>query len=350
MRPETFIILSPGFAANEADTTCLPAQQLFIKLLKEKCPSLNIIVLAFQYPFTASEYDFHNCRVIAFGGKGRSKFFRLLLWRSIWKKLKKLNKENNITGLLSFWCGEAALIGNRFGKKYQIKHHCWILGQDAKKENKYVRRIKPSSMELIALSDFIQKEFEKNHHIKPQQVIPIGVDPDEFPEQNITRDIDVLGVGSLIPLKQYDVFIEIISRLNQELPPVKAMICGKGQEENKLKQLIIKYSLQDDLLLAGELPHDKVLQLMKRSKVFLHTSNYEGFGAVCIEALYAGTPVISFCKPMNELIPHWHIVQTKEDMIQKAIDILKNPSVEYNPVMPYTMQETVERVMQLFGK
>ena len=54
---DTLVILSPGFAANEADTTCLPPMQLFVKALKEICPGLNIIVIAFQYPFFADDKE-----------------------------------------------------------------------------------------------------------------------------------------------------------------------------------------------------------------------------------------------------------------------------------------------------
>ena len=51
MNPKnTLIILSPGFAANEEDTTCLPPQQVFVKALNRNFPSLQIIILAFQYP------------------------------------------------------------------------------------------------------------------------------------------------------------------------------------------------------------------------------------------------------------------------------------------------------------
>ena len=350
MKPETFIILTPGFAPDEADSNCLPAHQSFVRLLKERYSSLNIIVLAFQYPFISSEYDWHHCRVIAFGGRGRSKLYRLLLWRRVWKKLKHLCKENNIIGLFSLWCSEAALVGSRFGKNHGILHYCWLLGQDAKKNNAYAGRIKPLAKELVAISDFIQEEFEKNYRIRPQHVIPIGIDPTEFPEGNMEREIDVLGAGSLIPLKQYDVFIEIISGLKQKLPGIKALICGKGPEENKLHQLIDTNGLRQHCTLAGELPHDQLLLQMKRSRVFLHTSNYEGFGIVCIEALFAGMPVISFCKPMNVVIKNWHIVQTKEEMIQKAVDILNAHAIEYDPVLLYTMEDTVEKIMQLYGK
>jgi len=350
MKPEALVILIPGFAANDADSTCLPSQQSFIRMLKEKYPTLNIFVLAFQYPFVPTEYDLNGARVIAFGGRGRSKLFRLLLWRKVWKKLKHINSSQHIIGLLSFWCGECALVGHRFGKKYNIKQHCWIMGQDARSGNKYVAKIKPAADELIALSDFIQRGFENNYGRRPQQVIPLGIDPAQFATENIFRDIDVLGAGSLIPLKQYDVFIEVIGRIKNQLPGIKAILYGKGPEENKLRQLIEVNSLRDTITLAGELPHPKLLQQMKRSRVFLHTSEYEGFGIVCIEALYAGASVISFCKPMDKDIPHWHVVQTKEEMIQKAIDLLKDNNTIYHSILPFTMQESVDGVMQLFGK
>src|ERR1700678_2594617 len=97
--PDTLVILSPGFPANEADTTCMPPQQIFVKALKEICPGLNIIVLAFQYPFVATEYQWHGVKVIAIGGKSKGKSFRLLTWLKAWLILRKLNEENQVIGL-----------------------------------------------------------------------------------------------------------------------------------------------------------------------------------------------------------------------------------------------------------
>jgi glycosyltransferase involved in cell wall biosynthesis len=100
-------------------------------------------------------------------------------------------------------------------------------------------------------------------------------------------------------------------------------------------------------LLTGELPHKEVLQLMQRAKVFLHTSSYEGFGMVCIEALYAGATVISFTKPMTESIPNWYRADSKEAMANMASDFL-NFSSSYKPELPYTIEETVKKIMGLF--
>ena len=56
---------------------------------------------------------------------------RLLLWRRLWRTLRRVKKENNIVGLFSFWCGECAFIGKWFGKFNAVKDLCWISGQDA---------------------------------------------------------------------------------------------------------------------------------------------------------------------------------------------------------------------------
>ena len=115
-----------------------------------------------------------------------------------------------------------------------------------------------------------------------------------------------------------------------------------------LQQLIVRSGAQDIIELTGEKPHHETLALMQRSKIFLHTSCYEGFSTVCLEALYAGCQVISFIKPMDHDIDHWHIVKSKSEMVQKVIDVLKNPATEYTQVMPYVMDDTARSVMKLF--
>jgi glycosyltransferase involved in cell wall biosynthesis len=180
-------------------------------------------------------------------------------------------------------------------------------------------------------------------------MIPNGIVPELFTRpDSAKRDIDILGVGTFEPLKQYDLFPEIIKFLKSDLPGIKACHCGIGSERAKVELLIKKYGLEENFYLLGGKSHEEVLQLMQRTKVFLHTSNYEGFGVVCLEALYAGAHVISFCKPMDQEIPRWNIVNSTEEMIKKASEILHDPNIDYKPVMPYTMERSVKAVMGLF--
>lgn len=346
--PQVLVILTPGFPENDLDTSCLPFLQSLIRTINKDFSFIKIIVLSFQYPFTSGEYLWNDNTVFSFAGRNKGKFSRRLLWFRVWRKLKKIKNENNLIGLFSLWLGECALIGHDFGKSFGIPHHCWIAGQDAKSKNKFVTKIKPSSDELIAISDFIADEFFKNYLIRPVHVIPNGIECELFENISYQRTIDVLGAGSLIPLKRYDIFIDCIFQIKKTLPHICSIIAGKGQQALALQRKIRGRDLENNIILNGEMEHQNLLCLMQQSKIFLHPSCYEGFSMVCLEALYAGCHVISFCKPMNNDFENWHIVKTEEEMIEKAREILSQPDVEYQSVMPYSINQTAKSVMKLY--
>jgi glycosyltransferase involved in cell wall biosynthesis len=348
-KQDTLVILSPGFPKDETDTTCVPPQQLFVKALKEICPGLNIIVISFHYPFISAEYEWRGIKVIALGGKDKGQLHRLATWTKVWFVLNKLNKEHQLIGLLSFWFGECAFVGDYYARTHKLSHYSWLLGQDAKKGNKYFKWIKPKGDSLIALSDFLARETKKNYKIMPANVIPVGIDASLFPVETIKRDIDILGVGSLIPLKQYNIFIEAIAAIKDFFPDVKTVICGKGPELENLQALAAMYNLDNNISFVGELSHTGVLALMQRSRVFLHTSKYEGYGAVLSEALYAGAHVVSFCKPMDKDYRHHHIVKDKEQINLELLSILKNSRPGHDRVLTNSIQQVAKNMISLFA-
>jgi glycosyltransferase involved in cell wall biosynthesis len=346
---QVLIIVTPGFPKDEADTTCLPAQQNLIKAINAKFPATKIIICSFQYPFFRSAYLWHGNRVIAFGGRNRSKLFRVLLWQKVWRQLKKMEQEYRIMAVLSFWYGECALIAERFATKFHLQHYCWLLGQDAKKENKYVHKANIQACNLIALSDFINDEFTRNYNIRPLHTIPFGIDIKEYPGELQQRDIDIVAAGSLIPLKQYKIFVSVIALLQKDFPSIKVLLCGDGPEKDSLQYLINTLSLEQNIILTGEKPHKEILSIMQRSKIFLHPSSYEGFGMVCAEALYAGCEVISFVQPVNEPVKHWHIVKNDQEMYGQCYRLLKTANAAGERLLLYNIDDTAVEVMKLFG-
>lgn len=348
LKKKTLVILTPGFPGDEADSTCIPDRQIFVKKLKENFPLLNIVILAFQYPFQSKTTNWHGMQVMCLNGRNKGRLNRLVTWYNAWKALNQLKRENHLIGLLSFWIGECSLIAKLFGEIHSLRYHFWILGQDAKLGNKYVKVIRPRGEELIALSNFLSDEFYKNYAIKPLHIIPNGIDPQIFSSTSIKKDIDVLAAGSLIPLKQFHVFLQIIKDMKGYFPDIKAIIAGHGPEKNRLQALVETLELKQNVLLPGEKPHQQVLQLMQRTRVFLHPSLYEGFSSVCLEALYAGAHVVSFCKPMKEDVKHWHVVTNENEMLQKAIEILHDPAADHSSVMPFSMNDNAKMVMELY--
>lgn len=346
-KSQTLVILTPGFPKDETDSTCLPLQQSLLRTISKNHSTIRLIILSFQYPYLASTYTWNGITVKSFGGKNKPGVQRWWLWQKIKTELRLIHEQNKIAGILSFWCGECALLGSQFAARHQLIHRCWILGQDAKTGNKYVNRIKPGKKELIALSDFITSEMEKNHGIRPFTVIPPGIDPGMFPSNGSEKTIDILGAGSLIPLKRFDLFVELVAEIRKEIPWLRVAICGEGPERKKLEEQISLLGLKETIILTGELPHTELLKLMQQTKIFLHTSSYEGFGMVCLEALYAKAKVISFVKPMNAAIHNWVTADTKEIMLKKILGLLKTDT-SYESVLPYKMKDCAQNIAKLF--
>ncbi len=344
----TLIILSPGFPKDEADTACLPFLQTFVRSLNKVDPSLKIIVLAFQYPFFVKEYVWENATVIAFNGRNRKKPFKLFLWLRILARVKTLFRRNNVIGIFNLWFGECALVGKWIAKKYRVRSLTWILGQDAKENNKHFRKIKPKPEDLIAMSDFLADHFQKNFKVRPQHVIPLGVDKTLFTDPLPERSIDILGAGSLIPLKQYDVFIRVVTQLAKLQPGIRVVILGEGKERENLQRMIDEHQMTNNIKLGGEISHKETLLMMQRSKIFLHTSAYEGFGTVCAEALYAGCKLVSFVKPMKRAFKNWFIVKTEEEMIFQLEILLEDANAKYERVMVYDSEEIGKEILSLY--
>jgi glycosyltransferase involved in cell wall biosynthesis len=349
-KTDTLVILTPAFPENEAATYWVPSQQLFVLAVKRNFPELNVIVLSFQYPEHELEYTWNGISIASFNGMKKRKLKRLQLFNSVWRKLKTIQKSQPIMGILSFWCSECALIGKYFGKRYNIRHFCWLCGQDARQGNKLIKFIRPKSNELIAMSNFLANEFDRNYGIKPAYTVFNGIDRDLFPAlRPVERNIDLLAAGSLSSLKQYEIFVETAHRLKEHFPGLRARHCGEGSERNSINAMIEKLDLRNNLSLLGEKKHEEVLELMQQAKIFLHPSSYEGFGVVCLEALYAGAHVISFCDPTGIKTKQWHIVHDKEEMFLKAYELLSDQDTVYQSVETYKMDDAAKAIMQLYG-
>jgi glycosyltransferase involved in cell wall biosynthesis len=348
-KPATLIILTPGFPSDERDTSCLPAQQVFVRALNRIFPELRVVLVSFEYPHRKETYQWFGNTVMALGGWKEGKVSKLMTLMAVWRRLMGLQRGNAVVGLLSFWCGPCALAGTYFGSWRGLPHFTWILGQDARAGNQFIRLIRPKASALVAMSGFLAEEFNRNYRIRPGHIIPNGIDPTLFGPGGVVRDIDVLGVGNLTKLKRYDLFVSVVDGLRSLLPGVRGVICGKGEEEGRLKEMIRGAGLCENLQLAGELPHREVLSMMQRSKILLHTSSYEGLSTVCIEALYAGAHVISFIDKADEAVKNWHVVGSEEEMVAKALELLQSKDIVYGAELPFTMDDSVRKMMGLYG-
>lgn len=101
----------------------------------------------------------------------------------------------------------------------------------------------------------------------------------------------IISVGRLIPLKQYDVLIDVHKKLISSGVNNKLYILGEGDEHNNLQNKIDELNLNDTCKLLGfdENPYKYV----SKADLFVCSSNREGFSTAVTEALVLGVPVVS---------------------------------------------------------
>ena len=264
------------------------------------------------------------------------------------RALQEIYRSRRVIGLISLWMTECALVANRFAKQHRLKHVIWIIGQDAKAGNSYVKRTKPEASQLIAMSDFLKDEFYKNYGIAPEHVMENGINANTFPGLNTgERPVDVFGAGSLIPLKNYRLFIELVAELKQDYPQIRAQIAGGGEERESLQRLIKELDLESNVSLAGPKSHSETLALMNQSKVFLHTSHYEGNSTVLMEALYSGCRVLSTCALSHKKIDRLIVSTDREVLKQQLLLALQDYRHADSRVVFNTMNDTARRMVSL---
>ncbi|OGF64241.1 hypothetical protein A2661_00655 [Candidatus Giovannonibacteria bacterium RIFCSPHIGHO2_01_FULL_45_24] len=141
----------------------------------------------------------------------------------------------------------------------------------------------------------------------------------------------IVSAGRLVPWKGFDALLEIMPEILKEAPDAKLVIVGDGPEHEKLKLQITNYKLQKTVILAGNLPREKVLEYLCTADIFTLNTAYEGFSHQILEAMALGVPIVTTDAGGNpELIENnkeGFLVKfnDKEALKTKILDILKNP-------------------------
>lgn len=327
----------PGFAANEADDTCIPMMLDFLKHIQQN-EKVTISIIPLHYPFTSVKYQIYQTTV--FPANGRNKWFRKLsVWKKSLKTLGEINSQQPITLIHSFWLGDCALIGQAFSLQHKIPHICTIMGQDVLSNNRHLNNKRLKDLTVIGLSSFHAELFYKNSGRRVDSIIPFGM-VNSLSGQS-TKKYDIIGVGSLIPIKNYIMWIEIIDIVARRMPNIKAVLVGEGSERKELENLVREKKLESIIQFAGRKQRSETLQLIDESHLFLHTSKHEGQGYIFVEAMSSKLPILS--TPVGHAVENDKIWKgnSVDSFAEKIIEILNKAEkkVEYDfPLASETYQ------------
>ena len=152
---------------------------------------------------------------------------------------------------------------------------------------------------LIAISDAVRRFLERAGH-DPAKLVTIRYGLDELPaarsdptpgDAGIPADVPLaLAVGRLIAQKDHATLLHAFARVRPALPAARLAILGAGPLEAETRRLVAELELEDAVVLPGR---TDIRDWLERANVFVHTSRWEGFGIVLLEAMLAGLPVVA---------------------------------------------------------
>lgn len=316
------------------------------KLAKfERMSNVNVYRIGFGYPII------DKCYLAFCGYKFAS-------------KLQKTTKYQGIWAIMASFGGLGALT---FKKRNKNVPFLLTLqeGDDFKHINRRAFLIKNKFQNIFRKADYIQAisnylaDWGKSMGATcPVEVVPNGVDVGKFSIDDFRFSIGdfkkklgisesekvIITISRLVKKNGVGDLIKAISQLritNYELP-VKLLICGIGEEEERLKNLAKSLSIENKVLFLGHVPHNELPKYLAISDVFCRPSLSEGLGNVFLEAMAAGVPVVAtpvggipdflfdgetgwFCKVGN---PKSIAEKIKYVLGQKDIETAGQPSVK----------------------
>ncbi len=349
MNTQRVILITPGFTADELDRNCLPTLQLYVEALLLQ--NIEVHVVALDYPFSNNVYQWKGAHIHPCGGCNS----RWLKPRTIWRALKTCRQLIKETApglpviLHSFWLGWTSGIGERAAKQYAIRHITTLMGQDVLPQNKHRFRFLSQERQerLVVLSNFHNAVLEKNSGYKAAHVIPWGVSAAEIPSTFPgNRTIDILGAGSIISLKNWDLWLETVAILVKTHPDLKAALVGGGPQKPQLELRAQQLGISKTVQFTGELSRPQVLEKMKQVKVLLHTSNFESQGYVLSEAAMNGCRVVG--TPVGIAPEMGACANTAEALAVLVEEALCAPLLA-EAVTPFLMSDTLHVYLKLYN-
>ena len=140
----------------------------------------------------------------------------------------------------------------------------------------------------------------------------------------------LLHVGSIISRKNLSSIVSALALLRDRIPHTLVVVGDGKKYKTQVEKQIRKAGLKDRVHFYSGIPFSLFPALYANAEIFIYPSLHEGFGIPVIEALHAGTPVITSNQsalpeaggPGSMLVDP----RDPEAIARQILDILNNPA------------------------
>lgn len=148
---------------------------------------------------------------------------------------------------------------------------------------------------------------------------PCGWDPSDEPS--------LVVVSRLVPHKQVDHAIDLLTRLADRFPGLRLVIVGEGYDRDRLEAHVAAAGVTDRVDFAGYVDDVEKYRALSRGWIHVFPSIKEGWGLVAVEAASVGVPTLAYWSAggVRESVRHGEtgfLAENPEDMEEHARRIL----------------------------
>ena len=271
-------------------------------------------------------------------------------------------------------CG---IVGGIVGSLFSKPVITTLRGEDVNKaENNLILRllikatVKYSST-IICVSESMMHKIHKIANCEKTKIkfISNGIDKkltEKYKKKNnsIKKDIILTTAGSLTENKNTVSVLKAVNNLTKRGFKVTLNIIGDGPCKQSIQNMIIKFNLQDNVIIHGALCQEDVFRIVGKSNIFILASYREGRPNVVLEAMAMGALVIaSKIEGVMELIEDQYTgllfdpndFNTLEECIKKVINSnellnqLPENALNYIRDRNLYWNETAEKYMDVYN-
>jgi glycosyltransferase involved in cell wall biosynthesis len=203
------------------------------------------------------------------------------------------------------------------------------------------RQLMQRSNHIIAVSEHTKQDVTSLYQIPPDKITVVcsgisgGLPPARATQvQRLRQKYSLPGqfilyFGTYEPRKNVPGVIQAFSSIAEKIPHHLVIAGERGWREGTITQAIQDSDQLDKIHRVGFVPEHEKAALYAAADLFVYPSFYEGFGFPPLEALVAGTPVVtSFNSALPEVVGRWATLVDPYNPGQQAAvmyELLLNP-------------------------
>jgi glycosyltransferase involved in cell wall biosynthesis len=179
---------------------------------------------------------------------------------------------------------------------------------------------------ILAQSEKQQEALRRNYGLNCR-LAAMMVDQAQMNLTFEQRSVSVLWVSNLRDLKRPDLLLELAARIpNLDVHMIGGAIASSVALYDEIRQ---RAETMQNVTFHGQIPYHDVNEFFARARVFVNTSDIEGFPNSYLQAWARGTPVIAFFDP-DHLIAREGLgfaVQSMEEMQIAVAELTANAAL-----------------------